>query len=125
MDCGILHNGFGVSRWSLTCKGQVWRIMIYIPEESKVIYQSKDGKDEKVFDALEWIAAMVSHPPALPEIHSHWTEMLDREIRQASARDRRQPWRAGVPNKGEQMVRYYGYYSNVSRGKRKKGTAMN
>jgi hypothetical protein len=22
-----------------------------------------------------------------------------------------------VPNKGEQMVRYYGYYSNVSRGK--------
>ena len=25
-----------------------------------------------------------------------------------------------VPNKGKQMVRYYGYYSNVSRGKRKK-----
>jgi hypothetical protein len=25
-----------------------------------------------------------------------------------------------VPNKGEQMVRYYGYYSNASRGKRKK-----
>ena len=24
-----------------------------------------------------------------------------------------------VPNKGEQMVRYYGYYSNVCRGKRK------
>jgi len=24
-----------------------------------------------------------------------------------------------VPNKGEQMVRYYGFYSNVSRGKRK------
>ena len=23
-------------------------------------------------------------------------------------------------NKGEQMVRYYGYYSNVSRGKRQK-----
>jgi hypothetical protein len=59
--------------------------MTYIPEESKVIYQSKDGKEEKVFDALEWLAAMCSH----------------------------------VPNKGEQMVRYYGYYSNVSRGKRK------
>ena len=25
-----------------------------------------------------------------------------------------------VPNKGEQMIRYYGYYSNVSRGNRKK-----
>jgi hypothetical protein len=24
-----------------------------------------------------------------------------------------------VPNRGEQMVRYYGYYSNVSRGRRK------
>jgi len=25
-----------------------------------------------------------------------------------------------IPNKGEQLVRYYGAYSNVSRGKRKK-----
>ncbi len=25
-----------------------------------------------------------------------------------------------IPNKGEQLVRYYGYYSNVSRGKRKR-----
>ncbi|MFH1336866.1 MAG: transposase, partial [Candidatus Zixiibacteriota bacterium] len=24
-----------------------------------------------------------------------------------------------IPNRGEQMVRYYGYYSNVSRGKRR------
>ena len=64
--------------------------MTYIPEETKVIYQSKDGKDEKVFEPLEWIAAMCSH----------------------------------VPNKGEQMVRYYGFYSpafrGMARGKRKK-----
>ena len=32
--------------------------MTYIPDEATVIYQSKDGKEEKVFDALEWIAAM-------------------------------------------------------------------
>ncbi len=25
-----------------------------------------------------------------------------------------------IPNKGDQMVRYYGFYSNVMRGKRKK-----
>jgi hypothetical protein len=37
--------------------------MAYIPEESKVSYQSKDGKEEKVFDALEWVAAMCSHVP--------------------------------------------------------------
>ena len=33
-------------------------------------------------------------------------------------------WLAGmcahIPNKGEQMVRYYGHYSNVARGKRQK-----
>jgi hypothetical protein len=32
--------------------------MTYLSEESKVIYESKDGKEEKVFDALEWLAAM-------------------------------------------------------------------
>ena len=37
--------------------------MTYIPEESKVIYRSKDDKNEKDFDALEWIAAMASHVP--------------------------------------------------------------
>ncbi len=35
----------------------------YIPEECKVIYKSEDGKEEKVFDALEWLAAMCSHVP--------------------------------------------------------------
>ncbi|RLB29339.1 MAG: IS91 family transposase, partial [Deltaproteobacteria bacterium] len=37
--------------------------MTYIPDDSEVIYQSKDGKEEKVFDALEWLAAMCSHVP--------------------------------------------------------------
>jgi len=49
--------------------------MTYIPDESKVVYKSKDAKQEKIFDALEWLAAMASHPPALPEIHLYWTEM--------------------------------------------------
>jgi len=40
--------------------------------------KAMDGKKEKVFDALEWLAAMSSH----------------------------------VPDKGEQMVRYYGYYND-------------
>jgi hypothetical protein len=53
---------------------------------SKVIYQSKDGRSTKTFDALDWLAQLVTH----------------------------------IPNKGEQMVRYYAYYSNKSRGLRKK-----
>ncbi len=28
-----------------------------------MIYESKDGKEEKVIDALEWLAAMGSHVP--------------------------------------------------------------
>ena len=70
--------------------------MSHIPEQSKVLYRSKDGKTENLFDALEWLAAM----PAGEKLSEDWC--------------------SHVPNKGEQMVRYYGYYSNVSRGKRKK-----
>ena len=53
---------------------------------SKVIYQSKDGTSTKTFDALDWLAQLMTH----------------------------------IPNKGEEMVRYYGFYSNKSRGLRKK-----
>ena len=60
--------------------------MRYQEKEGTVVYRAKDGKDQKTFPALEWMAAMCSH----------------------------------IPNRGEQMVRYYGYYSNVARGKRKK-----
>ena len=60
--------------------------MNYLRDESKVLYQSKDDKQSKTFDALEWLAAMCSH----------------------------------VPNRGEQMVRFYGSDSDGLRGKRKK-----
>jgi hypothetical protein len=67
--------------------------MRYLEQEGTVVYKAKacpkgrsgNGKDQKTFPALEWLAAMCSH----------------------------------IPNRGEQMVRYYGYYSNVARGKRK------
>ena len=64
--------------------------MTYFQETTQVKNRSKDGSKTKLFDALEWLAAMCSH----------------------------------VPNKGEQVFRYYGYYSNVSRGKRKNPTRM-
>jgi len=41
---------------------------------------------EKIFDAVDWLAAMTSH----------------------------------IPDHREQMVRYYGYYSNLSQGLRQK-----
>jgi hypothetical protein len=37
--------------------------MQYLPEPSQVLYRAKDGTKEKVFDALEWLAAMCSHIP--------------------------------------------------------------
>ena len=60
--------------------------MSYFPEESQIIYRSKDNQQEKSFDALDWLAAMTSH----------------------------------IPDQREQMVRYYGFYSNVSCGLRQK-----
>jgi hypothetical protein len=60
--------------------------MTYIREESKLIYKSKHGRQQKAFDGLEWLAAMSSH----------------------------------IPDKGDQMVRYYGYYSDVCHGRRQK-----
>ena len=38
--------------------------MTYVRNESKVTYQSKDGKEKKTFDALEWLAAM----PVVPKL---------------------------------------------------------
>ena len=36
---------------------------LYLAEPSKVVYRAKDGTEEKVFNALEWLAAMCSHIP--------------------------------------------------------------
>ena len=58
----------------------------YLDQEGMVVYTGKGKKTNKVFPALEWLAAMCSH----------------------------------IPNRGEQMVRYDGYYSNVSKGKGQK-----
>ena len=69
--------------------------MVYISAEktpdgiAKVIYTSKDGKSSQTFDALDWLARLVTH----------------------------------VPGRYEHTVRYYGYYSNKSRGMRKKADA--
>jgi hypothetical protein len=52
----------------------------------EIIYRSKDNKQEKIFDALDWLATIYPH----------------------------------ISNHGEQMVRYYGFYSNVSRGSRQR-----
>jgi hypothetical protein len=41
--------------------------MSYVQEEGIVVYQSKDGKERKAFDALEWLAAMCSHVPGKGE----------------------------------------------------------
>ena len=37
--------------------------MTYHRETGQVEYQSKDGKQNRMFDALEWLAAMCSHVP--------------------------------------------------------------
>jgi hypothetical protein len=61
-------------------------LLFTLPRNQRLFTDARTEKKEKIFDALEWLAAMCSH----------------------------------VPNKGEQMVRYYGHYSNVAHRKRKK-----
>ena len=41
----------------------------YLHEESKVNYESKESKEERVFGALEWLLAMSSHVPRLNMFH--------------------------------------------------------
>ena len=66
--------------------------MVYITAEdshdvtAKVISISKDRKSRKTFNAMDWLARLVTH----------------------------------IPGRYEQTVRYYGWYSNKSRGMRKK-----
>ena len=44
-------------------------------------------KDElKIFDALEWLATMCSHRPALPEIHLYWNENVRQENKAGSCK---------------------------------------
>ncbi len=89
---------------SLAILVRLWRIirasfsqerMTYIREESKVIYKSKDGRQQKAFDPPR-MAPPTGGMQALAAMSSH------------------------IPDKGEQMVRYYGYYSNVCSGRRQK-----
>ncbi len=69
--------------------------MVYIPAKestdgiAKVVYTSRDRKSRKIFNALDWLARLVTH----------------------------------IPGRYEQIVRYYGYYSNKSRGMRNKADA--
>jgi hypothetical protein len=62
---------------------------------AKVIYQSKDGTSTKTFEALDWLAQLVTH---IPSKGKQPVESL----------------------KVERMVRFYGFYANKSRGLRKK-----
>lgn len=80
--------------------------MTYIPEQespdgvAKVVYEGKTSGVDETFTALDWAGRrqglLLAHASRLARLVTH------------------------IPGKGEQMVRYYGYYSNKSRGMRKK-----
>ena len=85
--------------------------MFYLSSKKiqKVIYEPKDGKQEKVFDALEWPALLNFPKGTLFNRVSGHVCLCVSARRQVFSRTK---------HKGEQMVRYYGYYSNVCRGRR-------
>jgi len=62
--------------------------MTYQPEESKVIYESKDGKEEKIFDALDWLVAMTSH---VPNKGSKWSGIMGITVMSLGETGRKKP----------------------------------
>ena len=82
--------------------------MTYHRVAGRVEYQSKDGRETRVFDALEWPRKM----RGMRTLARHACLCVPHADRCSH-----------VPNMGEQMARYYGYYSNVARGKRKEADA--
>ena len=80
--------------------------MTYIPGQkspngmTKVVYEGKTSMVDETFTALDWavrrLCLLLAHVSRLARLVTH------------------------IPGKGEQMVRYYGYYSNKPRGMRKK-----
>jgi hypothetical protein len=61
--------------------------MTYLPDESQVLYRSQDGKDEKTFDALEWLAAMCSY---VPNKASRWFVTVGPTVTSVGVNGRRQ-----------------------------------
>ena len=57
--------------------------MTYIPGDesangvAKVIYDSKDGKTSKTFDALDWLAQVVTHIPNKGESAAGGSDIMD------------------------------------------------
>jgi hypothetical protein len=88
--------------------------MLYIPAAealggmAQVVYTGKNSGVQERFIALDWLVVKLRkrtftarHATRLARLVTH------------------------IPNKGEQMVRYYGYYANKTRGVRKKEEAIN
>jgi len=66
--------------------------MNYYRETGQVEYRSKGGKETKVFYALEWPRQRAAGCPAKPDQAQALAAMCSH-----------------MPNKGEQMARYYGF----------------
>ncbi|MDY6825546.1 MAG: hypothetical protein SWH68_17370 [Thermodesulfobacteriota bacterium] len=86
LDCGDLHKGFVRVRCHHDCGHEnlaryiiraafSQESMTYIPASSapdgraKVIYQSENGRERKVFPALDWLAQLITHMPNLETPH--------------------------------------------------------
>ena len=60
--------------------------MTYVQEVEQVVYQSKDGQRTKVFDALEWLAAMC------PIKASRWCVTMDITLTYLAAGAKNTEW---------------------------------
>jgi hypothetical protein len=38
-------------------------VSLKVERDSRILYRSKDNRQEKIFDALDWLASITSHIP--------------------------------------------------------------
>jgi hypothetical protein len=71
--------------------------MTYLSDESQVLYRSKDGKNERTFDALDWLAAMPACAcrtqtgvPMFPTRENKWFDTMATTATSVGVNGRRQ-----------------------------------
>jgi hypothetical protein len=86
--------------------------MEYLPEKAQVLYHSKDGKEQKTYDALEWLAAMGTHVPARGQQSVRYYGFLSNAARGRRRKEQGEGEEAPLPSVLEPQVPPEGFGKN-------------
>jgi len=110
LDCGDLYNGFA----RLKCKDFMSSAEIAFSLKNKEAMESLARYIIRASFSQEWMQYLADEGTVI------YSAKDGKTTKSFPAMEWLAAMCSHIPNRGEQMVRYYGYYSNVSRGKRQK-----